>query len=423
MNVKVLIAIISFSTIGILLTIFMYYNGPMHALEQYSKFINQKQYQEAYKMLYEDETLQTFSKDEILGYYEKMYSNNDYLITVSKESNFIYKDIIEDNKKTKAAFCNLKYIFDSKTEVGSIVLIKENKKWKIKLPFKKESLKIYAPLGSKVYLNNSIVEDNRENIYKEKKVLPGKYLVRVVFDNPLYNEYITTVSVPEATEVFLPYDLLKININAYKNSIVEVAGCKKKNTTGTLQFDNLLQGKYSIKIYDEDGLVEPIEEKIEVHQDSKIFDIKNYKLSQEGRRNLDRFLNTFYLEYTQGIKDHTTDNLYKYFDYKNRTAMINEFSSWFIENKDIKDAIVNVNVDSITINRNRELETIVLEDVELTNCEVDEYNNQNKQVYRLALKWKLTIDIDNKEEWKIIDKTVVGTTVAYKDSEGKWAEY
>lgn len=423
MNVKVLLAIIAFSGIGILLIMLMYYNGPTYALEQYFKFINQKQYQEAYSMLYQDETLQTFSKDEILGYYEKTYSTKDYLITVSKESNFIYKDITEENENIKAAFCNVKYIFDTKTEVGSIVLIKENRKWKIKIPFKKESLKIYAPLGSKVYINNSLIEDINENSYKEKMVLPGKYSVRVVFDNPLYNEYITTVSVPETTELFLPYNMLKVSINTYKNSIVELAGCKKKNATGTLQFDNLLQGKYILRIYDENGLIEPKEEQIEVHHDAKIFDIKNYKLSPDGKTKLDKFLKDFYSQYKKGIEDHTADNLYKYFDYKNRVDIINEFNSWFIESKDIEEAIVNVIVEETNINSKGELETVILEEVQLTNREVDESNNESKQDYRLALKWKIIIHMDNKEGWKITDKVILGSTVAYKDLGGEWTEY
>lgn len=423
MNVKVLLAIIASSGIGILLIILMYYNGPTYALEQYFKFINQKQYQEAYAMLYQDETLQTFSKDEILGYYEKIYSQRDYLIMVSKESSFIYKDITEESKNIKAAFCNVKYIFDSKTEEGSIVLIKENKKWKIKMPFKKESLKIYAPLGSKVYLNNSLIEDNNENPYKEKMVLPGKYSVKVVFDNPLYNEYITTVSVPETTELFLPYNMLRVSINTYKNSIVELAGCKKKSTTGTLQFDNLLQGKYSVRIYDENGLIEPKEEQIEVHHDAKIFDIKNYKLSSEGKTYLDKFLKDFYTQYKKGIEDHTTDDLYEYFDYKNRIGILSEFNSWFIENKDIKEAVVNVIVEETSINNDGQLEAVILEDTTLTNREVDEYNNETMQDYRLVLKWKVTIHMDNKEDWKITDKVILGSTVAYKDLEGKWTEY
>lgn len=423
MNVKVLLAIIASSGIGILLIILMYYNGPTYALEQYFKFINQKQYQEAYAMLYQDETLQTFSKDEILGYYEKIYSQRDYLITVSKESSFIYKDITEESKNIKTAFCNVKYIFDSKTEEGSIVLIKENKKWKIKMPFKKESLKIYAPLGSKVYLNNSLIEDNNENPYKEKMVLPGKYSVKVVFDNPLYNEYITTVSVPETTELFLPYNMLRVSINTYKNSIVELAGCKKKSTAGTLQFDNLLQGKYSVRIYDENGLIEPKEEQIEVHHDAKIFDIKNYKLSSEGKTYLDKFLKDFYTQYKKGIEDHTTDDLYEYFDYKNRIGILSEFNSWFIENKDIKEAVVNVIVEETSINNDGQLEAVILEDTTLTNREVDEYNNETMQDYRLVLKWKVTIHMDNKEDWKITDKVILGSTVAYKDLEGKWTEY
>lgn len=423
MNLKRLFLVTGCSTVGILLLILIYYYSPMYAVDQYFKCLNQKQYEKLYAMLYQDETVKHFSKDDILSYYEKIYHDSNYLITAGKQGKFIYKDITEKGNTIKAAFCNVKYTFDTKTETGTLVLIKENQKWKVKFPFKKESLKIYAPLGSQVYVNNILLEENNEHMYKEKLVLPGKYMVRVTFDNPLYNEYITTVNVPETTELFLPYEMLNVSIKTYKNSIVELAGCKKKNPNGTLQFNNLLEGTYMVKVYDEYGFIEPLEEKIEVRRESKIFDITSPKLSQKGKQKLDAFLKEFYMVYKQGIIEHTADDLYKYLDYKNRLHIIDEYSSWFIDNKDIQDATVTVTVEDTKINSSGELEVIILEDVTLTNKEVDDESNESQQDYRLALKWKKTIDMTDEGAWKIENKEILGSTIACKDLEGEWTEY
>jgi hypothetical protein len=404
------------------ISIYRYYTGPKFKVDTYMKHLAKKEYTQIYDMLDQEEAFNIYSKEQIIQYYKMQYDIENNLVEIIRRNNIVLKNSAE-NKKEEEAFCNIKYVYSNKEQVDSIYLIKRDNEWKIRFPFQMSEVKIYAPVGSEVYLNDQKVTLYENEMYIQKNVLPGKYLVKVDFLNKMYNPYKKTINVPYEKEVFLPYDALNVEIMTIKNMIIELEGIQKKSDDGIAVFNNILEGNYKLKIFSANHYINPIETNIGISKNTRLFNMFDVTLSETGEDKLKEFINDFYNGYLKDIKEEKCSSILPFISKDSSGDLINDFKEWFIKNKDIQDAKITVQPNNIKIDDMGFLHTDLLETIELTNKEFDEYENDYvSRKYKLILEWDTKIDISG-ESWYIIERTVTQSMVSYKDFDGKWVQY
>ena len=107
---------------------------------------------------------------------------------------------------------------------------------------------------------------------------------------------------------------------------------------------------------------------------------------------------------------------------ESRESIIGGFEDWFIKNKDVQNAQMEVELEQVEVTENGDLEASVLEIVHLTNKEVNDTGKMQNVGYKIALKWVMTLSIDG-EEYKLKDRVLEESLVSYKDKDGKWVAY
>lgn len=411
--------------IGIIWTsivLYKYYTGPLFKIDTYMDHLVRKEYEAIYEMLDQEELTNRYTEQEITAYYKRAYDIENILVQMIKNNQLVFKKDIQ-NPQNRVGFCNIKYVYSNNQKIEPLYFIKRKDGWKIKFPFLLSEVKIHAPIGSTVYINSLKVDTYENEVYVEKEVLPGKYAVKVEFPNQMYNDYNKIISVPEEKEVFLPYDTLNVEIMTIKDVIVELQGIQKNSLEGTVNFNNILEGHYKLKVFSPNDFINPVEMNVIIDKNARLFEVFDLTLSDKGKEKLNEFINDFYKSYLQDIKQKQPDNIMVYTNKDTQTNVVEDFKKWFIENKDIRDAQIEVQLQEIRIDEKGFLHSQIIEMIELTNNEFDEFENKYvDRNYKIVLEWDTMMAI-GKDKWSVLDRKIKQSIVSYKDEEGKWVQY
>lgn len=401
----------SLVVIGILLLSmcgYVYKTSAAYTLDQYIQSINEKNYSKTYELLYQSKEMKDFGQDTILKYMQNYFETNQ-LVEISKLEVREQKETFESYKIT--------YQFANNLIESSVGLIKEDKNWKVIFPFKIEKLKVYAPLGAEVMVNNKkmIMKDEKE--YLEMSVLPGTYTIKISYPEGVQADYIKSIQVPKQKEVHSPYPVQSVEVAAPINTVVELAGYSKLVEEDSVQFNNVVEGMYNLKIFDQYNNLEEYNEQVKIASGVNQFKIDAVKVSSEGYAKMSQFINEFYKDYKKGILNKDSTFFGEYGEITDLQESIKAYEEWLINNKMIKDASIDVNIERFNLNESNHIELKILEVIELINEEEKE-----DVEYQVVLKWENQIEIVN-GEYKIKARKLVESLVSCKDNNGNWIQY
>lgn len=385
-----------------------YKNQPDYILNAYIKAINNGDYKSAAILFYEDDKLGAFKEDQLQSFLQNYFEDKGF-VKMEEGRGQIGARAIDVEK----AFYEVRYTFKGQNITSTLGIVKQDSRWQVIFPFRIEDVDIYTPLGSSVWFNNQLVTGKENNKYTVKNVLPGSYVVRIAFPNEIRGDYVTNISVPTQTEVMIPYETVYVNIHSIEGTVVELGGEKQTNKEGSVSFENVLEGTYPLKVYDTYGNLETYEESITVSSKNRQFTVDNFSLSDLGRKRLTKSINAFYKAYIEGIKKQSSQFLKTYTTSDHRAEIVGEFEEWFIKNKSIKNAQIEVELEEVKLTKEGDLQATVLEMVKFESQEVD---------YQIVLKWIITLKRDG-ENYKLQDRNLQESLVSYKDEEGKWLAY
>lgn len=390
-------------------SIYDYYRGPIYIVDRYVEALENKNYEMAFSLLEETSTQKVGSKADIIEYYKYVYDTESCLESIEK---------VGVNGESYI----LQYNYTDFSQTNQLQLVHEDRHWRIRFPFTSYEVTVKAPYGSTVLIGNEVIQAENEIFYK-KSVLPGDYNVQVIFSNENYEPYHQSIRVPDVLEIDMPYALCDASIRGVKGLEMQLDGRRLINEKGSVDFTNLLEGTYLLEVEDDYGYLEPVEALITLDEGSNLFEVHDMLLSDKGKNKLGIFLSRFYEDYLEDIKLHSYKASRAYFSEVVQEAQGNLFIEWFVNNKDIQDADIFLGLEGIEITSEGYIKTTLEETIELTNNEDNELSEgKEKQVYRVFLRWETIINMHSLE-WEIVNRTLVESIVAYKDSLDRWVQY
>ena len=98
------------------------------------------------------------------------------------------------------------------------------------------------------------------------------------------------------------------------------------------------------------------------------------------------------------------------------------FSSWYIDQKDIKQVDMQFKINDVTVDEKGYIHVIHTEEAELWNREYDEWDNEKSSHYKVILTWETMINPLTKT-WTIMEQSIKQSMVAIEDQEGRWVQY
>ncbi|MEG0353962.1 MAG: hypothetical protein RR586_11990 [Cellulosilyticaceae bacterium] len=392
----------------------LYKNSSLNTLSKYVSAINNKNYIEAYQMFYSNKQLDKFSGEYVTGYMNEYFTGNE-LIKLEK-GKLISSAVVEQTQQKLVTY-KAKYYFQNKTVNAVVGIIEDDEAWKVIFPFKTEALSIYAPSGAKVSVDDKMIRSKGNQDYMKIDLFPGSYTVKMEYPENVKEDYVTEISIPRQTEVYSPYKDYTIEVKAPLYTMVELAGNIVENTEGTVVFQNVIEGDYTLEVYDKNGSLDRYSQKITVEEEKTEFEVQGMGLSQLGYEKISAFTNEFYHDYLEGIKNKETVFFDAYVESKEKDKIVNEYTEWFIDKKNVVDAKVNIEVQQVRLKNSKEVEMKVLEVITLENQE-----EQGKVNYQIAIKWSNLIDI-SEDNYKIKERYLTESLVSYQDEMGNWLQY
>ena len=387
-----------------------YYSGPMYSIDRYIKVLNEQGYDKVYHLLDKSSLEEMNNKQVLAQYYERFYAKENKLVKVSKVG-WVKGEYV------------LEYQFTTGVKKESINLVQNKEGWRILFPFEFSTVQIKAPNGAKVSLGGVklVYEDGIG--YKKDKLLPGKYMLEVEFPDQMEEDYHRIIEVPQSQAIVLPYTLGAVQVVCAPYLEVHMGQLTQTNDMGIVNLRDVLAGKYDVELVHPEGYLETVSVPVEVSQGSSLVEVKDYTLSSAGSVKWQAFLKEFYTCYEKAIVAHTKEDIGGYFTQMQKEKQTELFNNWYIADKDITNADVSYKPGEITIDAEGRLHSLVTETVELTNKEYDELEGKEvNRVYKVIIKWQTTVDISS-EDWKITDRVIKESVVAFKDLEGKWIQY
>ena len=388
-----------------------YYGSPVYKVDCYLRYLNTRQYCKIPQLLSKESMSAFKSQEEISDYYNKIYNQENKLVSVGV-------------KNYDTTHYTLEYIYTNKKEKDSISLIKEGNKWCIQFPFEREDVAIFAPYGSKIYLDSELLSYNsREGNYQGKGILPGYYLLKVCFEKEGYNDYYKMLEIPKEKSYIIPYSTAYVEINCPSHLQVTLGNFSHEAISEKAVFKDILQEDYSLYVQDKNGLIEPKRMNISLGKGKNQFAVKGFTLTQKGKQQLNDFIKQFYGEYIEAISCHSHEKIACYFQEGNRENQLQFFDDWYIKNKDISHVTMNLKIGDYVIDDAGSLHIMLREVTELTNKEESEMTKEEtERQYRVLLDFEVTLNI-LEGEWKIANRKMIQSLVAIKDREGKWVQY
>lgn len=388
-----------------------YYGGKEYKVDCYIQYLNQREYGKLYDLLAQSSMADLGGKADIEAYYKKIYERENKLISVEKKA------------------CNhlkytLQYHYVSGTQLGEIQVIKEKGRYKIQFPFEKSEVQVFAPLGSKVYLESQLMPYNMDTgNYKLKGVLPGTYFLKVSFDKASYKDYFTAIHIPEDKNFEVPYDTGYVKVNCAPNLHVTLENFSKKSNGKKVEFNDLLYETYHVTVEDEDGYFKPQEQDIKVSQRENICTLRDFQLSEKGKEKLNDFIQDFYDTYIKAIASHKSNGLNAYFAGKQKAAQLELFQEWYIDKKNIEQVKMNLKVGNYYIDESGQIHIALRESAQLYNKEYDDlFEKEVLRCYKVMIDYETVINV-LEADWKVTDRKILQSIVAVQDQEGRWVQY
>ena len=406
-----LVGLLGIMSIMMIKSIINYYGSPVYKVDCYLRYLNTRQYNKIPQLLSKESIAEFKSQEEISHYYNKRYNEENKLVSVVV-------------KNYEPACYTLEYTYTNKKEKDVISLIKEGNRWRIKFPFKREEVTIFAPYGSKVYLDSELLSYNRQDgNYKAKDILPGNYLLKVCFEKEGYNDYYKMLNLPKEKSYIIPYNMAYVEINCPSHLQVTLGHFVKESVNHKVTFKDILQEEYGLCIEDKNGFIEPQTMHIGLGKGKNQFDIKEFTLTEKGKQQLSEFIKQFYSQYVEAISCHSHEKIDCYFEGKNKQEQLELFDDWYIKDKDISHVIMNLKIGDYVMDDAGELHIMLREVSSLTNEEENEGTGEEvERQYRVLLDFEVTLNI-LEGDWRITNRKMIQSLVAVKDQTGKWVQY
>lgn len=402
--------------IAVLLVIYMYMNTSSFAVSQYMNTMNSREFDKIYALFSESTIPKQSSEEEVTQYMKQYFNENNFVKAVSKGK-------LNKNQSVKGIdYYEAEYRFGDTTVRGLLSVRKEQGEWKVIFPFKLGNIEVFAPLGSEVYVDDEKVEEYQNGRYICKNKLPNLYTVKISYPNHIYEDYITTIDMPTQSKVISPYRTVSVNIKAPKGMEVTLANQKQISENGITTFYNILEGKYKLRVADEKGYIEPYEQEILISERKNTIEVPSSIPNEKCKTEVQQFVKNFYSEYLEGIKTMDSSFLNQYTCESANNTIKKLFQRWFVDQKNILSANMEVTLENIKVNEEGQLEVGVLEVVELQNKQKNDAGKEEKVMYKVVLRTNNSIDI-SKDTWKILDRKINESIVAYQDADNNWTEY
>lgn len=383
-------------------------NQPGYKVKQFVNAVNNQDFEKAYQLIYKDELLNDMPSQTIINYMEKSFDTN----------RFIKMDKPERINESHTYKVSTRFIEGER--VQALTAIEAHGKWYIQNPFPVETVTIYAPIGANVSFEGQPLEPKENGVYKVEQVLPGKYTVQMSFQEGNVGDYVEVISVPQTTEVISPYQMMGVSVACPLNMTVKLGGEEKVNTEGVVNFPNRIEGSYTLEIKDAYGNVTPYSEEVMIDEGNRVFEVKDFKLSQQGIVSVQQFITSFYNNYLIGIKEGDYSFLYNYVEGANQEQIVDEFRQWYINDKNLIDATLLIELEQLYMDKEGKIHVTLLEVAELVNKEEDKPSKQG--VYKVVTNWGLVLEPKD-DQYKIIQKDLKQSIISYKDENGKWIAY
>ena len=412
-TIIIVILMIALGGIGgmTLKSVYEYYGGPDYKVDCYIRYLNQREYGKIYALLSKASIQNLGGKDEIEDYYKKIYERENKLVSVDKIDCY-YKSY------------KLKYQYAKGVIKDDLTVVKEKGGWKIQFPFITYEVEVFAPLGSKVYLDSKpMIFNQQTGKYELDHILPGTYLLKVKFQKAECKDYYKALYIPKEKSYEVPYETAHVKINCAPNLKVSLDEFNKVAKGNKVEFNDILLADYKIKVEDGKGIFEPQERKINVGKGENIFTFTDFELTSKGKKQLSQFIEAFYNTYIDAISSHSSKSLNTYFAGTSKQALLEAFSQWYIDKKDISQVNLHLQVGDSRIDERGQIHTLIRETAELYNKEYDEILAEEVvRTYKVILDVETTINI-LEVDWKVTERKILQSLVAMQDAEGKWVQY
>lgn len=408
--VIILLIIILFMLIGgIMKNIYDYYTGPDYTVNCYIKYLNEREYRRLYHLL-EPEAAKLFTgADELADYYKKVYEKENKLLDIEKIG-YEGKSYI------------VQYRYTRETKKGSLSVRKIKGRWYIVFPFEKSEVEIFAPYGATVYLDSRKLTYTQNQCYEIDNILPGNYMLKVDANKEGYKDYYKMLHIPEECKVIVPYEVAHVTILTPAGFSVKFDRFEKSSKKAKIEFDDILLGDYSMEVQDIEGNFIKQNLEVNVTKGDNTVKLQSLELSEQGELKLNHFLEDFYYHYLQAIRQHSVDSISSFLIGSQSKVQKELFESWYIAQKDIIDAKMQVKMEKVYTDERGQIHALVTENVELTNKEYDEDNEEVYREYKVMITWDNMINPLN-NIWKMTNRSIEESMVAVKDQEGKWIQY
>lgn len=394
---------------GIAKSIFDYYTGPSYVVSSYIKYLNNRDYKRIYYLLSPDSTQLLGGKEDIVGYYKRVYEKENKLFDI-KEIGY------EGNRYI------VQYRYAKETEKGVLSVKKIKGKWYVIFPFQKNEVEVFAPYGATVYLDSKRLTYTQNQCYEIDNVLPGNYMLKVDANKEGYKDYYHVVHIPEDCKFIVPYEVAHVTVLTPAGFQVKLDRFAKASEKAKIEFEDILLGNYKLEVQDIEGDFIKQQMDIKVSKGDNKVSLGELQLSEQGKTKLDNFLNNFYQHYLSAIREHSVSDISAFFAGNEANSQRQLFDRWYIAQKDVIEAEMQVKLEDIFVDRKGFIHAVVTENVELENHEYNEENEEVHREYKVMITWDTSISPLN-GLWKIVDRDIKESMVAVKDQEGRWVQY
>lgn len=391
-----------------------YYKGPLYTLDLYRQALIGKEYHTIYRLLSHQDQVQ-YTEEQVSTYFKKIYEIDNQLIAIKKN---VFETVKFQSFFQDSSIYTLKYEYENRRNKQPIQMVYEKGKWKVKLPFTTHKLCIHAPSNVHIYIDNKRLVCNSEGVYIAKDLFPGEYTLKVLVPQMLEASIHTMIQVPKISEIILPYETADVVVTTNPNSIITLGEQKQYNEAGSVVFKNILKGIYPLKIYDKYGFLQPNYQKISIDQDKLVIQKPLKQLSLAGKKKWDIFLEKFYKVYKQAIEEKNPNLLEDYIKADKKDVILREFSSWYIDNKNVKNVSIHFESGVIKQVEKGNFSCNIVENIKLVNTDT----TKHQITYRVTLEWNTTIGI-GENGWEILDRKLKQSMVSYLDEQGRWVQY
>ena len=408
-NILWLILLVS---ILIIVVYIFFYSAQVQGYK-YAFAYNNRNFEKVFEYYHKDTVDNQLSKEEIVDFL-KQQIEIDGPLKINQTSMVqiltgLFKPTIQVNMKVV-------YGVENKGRQESLTLVRDyrTRKWLVKFPYELQSIYVFAPTGSQVYIGGKKVQN--KGISEEieiKNTLPGRHQITIQYYEDIYPPFTTEIVVPKQTRVDSPYPTYNIAVFAPYNTWVTLGNVTKYNSGPSVLFTNMLPGQYKISIAIKDRELEIFSQTVQIDKEYTSIHLEKIVGNKAVKESLEKFFEIFNIEYEKGIKSKDSNFLHMFAKEKIDENLISDFKMWYIDNKDVKDAKSLMEIRDMYILSGTELKASVLETVYLTN--------EGKE-YRVVIEWNYKL-VRNNSKWEIAQRHILQSIVAYKNEEGKWIRY